>query len=253
MSADAADTSVCATWPLVFPISPIQPASIDEHLLPALARKSDLAALDQSDVRSQLQRLAELMCGHHYGSSALVGFLEQCVKHGDGAIIERGERLVKQKQIGSVQEHARDGQPLAHAARKLAHESVAHAIQACALQHFVGALYGIGNAVEAGEEQQVLDGGKLIIERDAVAEDADTAARGLLAGVLALHADFAFRGSREAGEDAQQSGFAGAIAAEQGDRRAGGDLNVYLSQGREIAVVFPNTLDIESVQAAPFR
>jgi hypothetical protein len=62
----------------------------------------------------------------------------------------------------------------------------------------------------------------------------------------------AFGGFREAGENAQQSGFASAVAAEQGDCRAPGDLNMYLPEGRKIAVVFPNTLDFESVQAAPF-
>ena len=105
---------------------------------------------------------------------------EQRLQHRDGAVVERGERLVEQQHFGIVQKGARHRQPLPHAARKFAHQAIADALEAGAFQQFVGPLAWVGQAVEAAEEHQILDGGKLVVKRDAVAQDADAAAGGFL-------------------------------------------------------------------------
>ena len=102
--------------------------------------------------------------------------------------------------------------------------------------------------------------------RNAVAQNADAAARRFLASIGALHANLALGGFGKAGENAEQSGFASAIAAEQRHRRTGGDLEDDVFKSRKIAVILPYALDFESAQrmrcapcqgfraqAAPFR
>ena len=68
--------------------------------------------------------------------------------------------------------------------------------------------------------------------------DAGRAARSR--GVGTGDGDSAFSGFREAGEDAQQRGFARAVAAEQGEAGAAGDLQRDIAQGRKIAEVLPD-------------
>ena len=105
------------------------------------------------------------------------------LQHGDGAVVERGEGFVEQQHFGIVQERPADGQALAHAARKFADQAVADAAETDALQHFIGALARIGQAVEPAEQRQILDRREFVVERDAVPQDADAPPRGFLAGI----------------------------------------------------------------------
>src|SRR5580704_408160 len=84
-SARRSFAAIVKTWrrntgqsspPLVFPIGPVQPACVVDHLLPPLPRIDDLSALDHRDVRRGFQSLAKLVRGHDDRPSALVHVVE---------------------------------------------------------------------------------------------------------------------------------------------------------------------------------
>jgi len=64
------------------------------------------------------------------------------LQHGDSAVIKSGERLVEQQHGWIVEKSARHGQPLAHAAGKLAHQAAGYAVETGALQPLGGGLAG---------------------------------------------------------------------------------------------------------------
>jgi hypothetical protein len=68
------------------------------------------------------------------------------------------------------------------------------AFQAGALQPLHGGLAGIGQAVEPAEEGQVLERGQLVVDRNAVADEAHAAARFGVARIVAEDADLAAAG-----------------------------------------------------------
>ena len=72
-----------------------------------------------------------------------------------------------------MQETARDGQALAHATGKLAHQAVPDAIKTGALQPFRGGAARIVQIVEPAEQSQILECGQLFIDADAVAQNTD--------------------------------------------------------------------------------
>ena len=73
--------------------------------------------------------------------------LDHRLQHGDGPIVERGERFVEQQHFGIVQKCPAHRQALAHAAGKLASQALADARETHAFQHFIGTLARIGQAV----------------------------------------------------------------------------------------------------------
>jgi hypothetical protein len=79
------------------------------------------------------------------------------LQHGDGAVVERGERLVEQQHGRLMQEGAGHRQALPHAAGELAHQAVFDAFEAGALQPFHGGLVGIGQIVEPPEQAQIFE------------------------------------------------------------------------------------------------
>ena len=112
-----------------------------------------------------------------------------------------------------------------------------------ALQHFIGALAGIGQAVEPPEQRQVFDRGELVVERDAMPQNADASLN------LALNLDRPARRPRKSGDDPQQSGLAGSVAAQQGQGGSGLDVQSHFAEGRKVAVVFPDVGDFKRVHA----
>ena len=121
-----------------------------------------------------------------------------------------------------------------------AHQAVADAGEAGALQPLRRRRGRVRQAVEPAEQHQVLERRKLLIYRDAVAQHADAPARFRIARILAEDADPAFSCFRETGDNAQQGRLSGAVAAEQGYARARLDCQFDFAQRRIIAVVFPD-------------
>src|SRR5664279_479931 len=216
-------TSTCRTK-AVMPLSSltvtrVDPAGIGHHCRRTRAVKRHLAAVEQRDVRGQFQGLTQLVGGHDDSLAVGQRLAKQALQHGDGAVVERGEGFVEQQHFGPVEEGAGDCQALPHAAREFADQAVLDAIEAGALQPVQGGLLRIRDAVELAEQHQILQRRKLVVDADAVTDEAHEAARLSIAGAVAEDRDLAFAGPRKSRDGAQQGGFAGTVAANQ--RQAG--------------------------------
>jgi hypothetical protein len=104
----------------------------------------DLAALEKCHMRGELQSFAQLMRGHDDRPSPIAHVFNHCLQDGDGAVVQRGEGFIQEQHFRIVKKRPADRQTLAHASGKLAGQTVAHASEPHALQHFFGALTGIG-------------------------------------------------------------------------------------------------------------
>src|SRR5579884_2983679 len=223
----------------------VETSGVIEHFSCARSAIGEFAAIDQGDVSGERKGLAQLMSGEDDGAPGAAGFVEELLQYGDAAVVERGERLVEQHDGRPMKERAGDGEALAHAAGELADQAFADPGESDALQPIGDDVFGIRDAVEAREIHQVFFGGQLVVDADAVSEDADAAAGDLRAAVFAEDADGAFAGCREAGQNFEERGFARAVAAEQ--RHAGAFVHVEgdVAQRREIAVILPDVLDFD--------
>src|ERR1019366_10521306 len=122
---------------------------------------------------------------------------QQTLQYGDGTVVERGEGFVEQQHFGSMEEGAGHRQALPHAARELADQPVLYAIEAGALQPFQGGSLGIRDAIELAEQDQILQGRELVVDADAVADEAHEAARLSIARPVAEDRNLAFAGPRK--------------------------------------------------------
>ena len=106
-----------------------------------------------------------------------------------------------------------------------ASEAIPDALETRALQPFTRGLLRIRQLVQPAEKPQVLDGRKLVVERDSVADAADVPPRLRLARILPANMHMPFTGFRKAGQNAEQRCFARAIAADQRQTMSSGNLN----------------------------
>jgi len=78
-------------------VEAVQKTGIAEHFFGALARVSQSAVLDQCNVRSDGQSFAKLVGRDDDGCAALTRFEQKVAQHGYGAVIERSEWFIEQK------------------------------------------------------------------------------------------------------------------------------------------------------------
>jgi len=140
----------------------------------------------------------------------------------------------------------------AQLASSLSPSAVAHTIESGALQPFDGFFPGFAQTVQTREQGQVFDGGKLVIERDSVAQDADSTPGRFAADVGAENIYVSLGRPGKSRDDPQQCGFTRAVAAQKSHGGTRRDTERYIPQCREITIVFENAVDFECVQAAPF-
>ena len=164
--------------------------------------------------------------------------------------IERAEGFVQQQQFGFDGKGAGEGDALALATGELVGVGVGEAGQAHELQQFghFGADLFFGRALgfgADGEAEGDVVGHGHVAEQGVVLEDeADFAFAHVFGGnVLAVEQNPAAVGVFEAGDDAQQGGFATAGGAEQGGEAAGGGGEGDVVQGVERAEVFADVFD----------
>ncbi len=153
-----------------------------------------------------------------------------------GGDVEVGEGLVEEEEFGVGLEDAGEGGALAHALRVLADGAGEVGVEADGAEgHLGGADAGAAAvAVEGGEVVEVLHGGELVVEHGRVAHVGDAAA--LLVGAFAEDGDGAASGRDEAGDDAEEGGFAGAVFAEDDGAGSGGEGRGDVAEGGEGAV-----------------
>ena len=139
-----------------------------------------------------------------------------------------------------MHEGAGDEQPPAHAAREPVHARVAPVAQVGEVERPVdrGAALGARDAVEVGEDEQVLLGGQRDVEVVELRDDAALRARRLrVAGQhVAEDLELALVGDRLRGEHLHRRRLARAVGAEQADARPLGDVEVEAGDGGDLPV-----------------
>src|SRR5579875_744965 len=141
---------------------------------------------------------------------------------------------------------------LPRAAGKFAHQAVAHALQAGLFQPLERAAARVGDAVKPRVEHQVLDRRKLIVERNAMADETDVAARSGFARLPPEDFDLALHGAAEACDGAQQRRLPRAVPADQREARAGRRREANVAERRVVAVIFPNAFNGDRVHSFPW-
>src|SRR5260370_564014 len=105
---------------------------------------------------------------------------------------------------------------------------------------------GVGGGVAAGGEVgEVAHGGELIVEHGGVAHVGDATA--LVVGRFRVDGDAAASWADEAGDDAEESGFAGAVLAEDDGAGACGEGRRDVTESGEAAVDFRYGIEDDAV------
>lgn len=182
---------------------------------------------------------------HDYGAAGTVDFTKSFRQPGNAKRIEASGGLVEEQDGGPVNQGTRDGDALAHATRKCADLRIATVDEANFAQKFFGASLGIFYTLEFCEKDQVLFGSEFVVDHGGVGNV--TGARvNRSRGIGAGEAEFAGRWLDDLGGDAEQSGFAGAIASRKGDAFAGGDFEGDAAKGVEATVTFIDFLEAQA-------
>ncbi len=138
--------------------------------------------------------------------------------------IDTGGGLVEDQQVGTVQDGHGQGELLAHAAGELPGQAAGRRRQPRGGEELGGACAqrGAAQPVGAAGKGQVLGGGEVVIHAAGSGYVADASRR--------WSANVAGSGAQDAGHGAQQSGLAGAVAADDGRDLAAGQIEVDVLQ-----------------------
>src|SRR5690349_12033275 len=156
--------------------------------------------------------------------------------------IEPGGGLVEQQQLRPGQQRAGDGQALAHAAGKIAHQIAAARGETRRVKRGAGAVFGRVEPVETREENQVLLGSEIVVEQGAVRDKPNVAlySGAVFAARTERRSELHASGGRpdQQGRGFEQGGLARAIRADQSHAFTGrdGDGNAAESKSRSVAL-----------------
>ena len=189
------------------------------HCVGLPGSRSDAAGVQGDDEVGDGGGKLALMRGEDDGAVGLAEAGEERDHLADAFDIHVGERLVEQEQLGNGEQNAGERGALAHALRVLAEEAIEIGIEADLAERFSGREAGAAG-IETAEVAEIFLRGELVVEHGRVAHVADAGARVVGLGV-AEDVDRAVRGTKKAGENAQQRGFAGAVFAEENVAAAG--------------------------------
>jgi hypothetical protein len=143
--------------------------------------------------------------------------------------IERRERLIQEKDGRGVKQRPGESGPLEQPAAEPPGKSGAVLRQTGRFQRGFGLMLRLVEGVEPGGEDQVLSEGQIIVKQRLVGEQPDRAAA--LVGPppqgSSPHLDGARRGPEQPAEQAEQSGFAGAVGTEHNQGFTGTERQVY--------------------------
>jgi len=144
-----------------------------------------------------------------------------------------------------MHERAGDGDALAHAAGEGANERGAAFVEADFAKEFFGAGGGLRDALKFGEEDEVLFGREFVVDHGGVRDVTWPAiARGF--GGRAGEGQLPCRGADDAGGDAEESGFSGAVATGEDDIFARSDFKGDAAKSEKTAKTFIDVFEEET-------
>ncbi len=196
--------------------------------------------------------------GHHQHDRALgLGLAEPLAERLGAVAIEAGERLVEQQQRRPGQQRAGQGQALDHAARVGPHRpGPGPRLEADLVEQGGGAGRRVGDAVQPGEELEVLDRRQLAVTERGVGEQPDLGPQRVVGGArpgVVEVADRAGRRPHQRRQHADQGRLAGAVGAEQRAHLAGLQSELDADQRPMVAVPLAQAADLDLAQASARR
>ncbi len=210
---------------------------LDQRLWRAVL--DDAARIQQNDAISEALDLRHVVRSDQQGGAAALGVSLELLPDPVGGVgIERGGRLVKQKQLGRIEQGLGEADTRLLAGRKLARGPVEQRLDLQIVGDIGDALDLVGDAVKPGINGEVLPHREPHRQVDIRALEIhpmrDSAA---VAGhIRAENAHLARGRHDEAKQHGDGRGLAGAIAAEQPDRRGGLELEADMVYGLDDAV-----------------
>jgi hypothetical protein len=199
----------------------------------------EMAAVDDGDVGAEALDDLEDVGGEEDGGAAGDHALEHGFESGGGDGVDAFEGFVEEEDFWTVDDGGGEGELFLHAVGEVGDEFFCFTGEAHELEEFGGADGGGGGveAVHAADEVQVLGCGEAAEEGQAFGDNADLTLEfhGAGSGVEAEDLDGAGGGCEQAGEHLDGSGLAGAVGAEEAKELAGGDGEVDVLDGGEVA------------------
>lgn len=161
----------------------------------------------------------QVVCREQNGHASAYLATDDALEQGGAVRVQTGERFIKNEEVRTMQHSPRDRKSLQHAARKRSYRSVSDVCQFNLREQSRGVR--LVDAVEAGEEAQVLLTVQISVEKTVVTDNTDAASEVPVRRKRASkHADAACLRANEPGHGPEERGLARAVRPEQHDRLA---------------------------------
>ena len=210
-----------------------------------------LAVIDDGDAIAELVGLVHVVRRQEDGQVALgldllaASPTPRPARHG----IETRRRLVEKEDPRLVHQAARDLDTAPHAARQVLHLLVRHCVSSTASSSSAISCcaFGARNAVQLGEDDQVLLDAQLEVAGHRLRDDADRSAHavGLVRDVEAVDARRAGGRRQQRREHPDERRLAGAVGPEQPEDLTVFDREADAVDGREVAELLDDLVDVD--------
>jgi hypothetical protein len=199
----------------------------------------EVAAVDDGDVGAEALDDLEDVRGEEDGGAASDHALEHGLERARGDGVDAFEGLVEEEDPGAVDDGCGEGELFLHAVGEVGDELAGFGGEAHEVEELGGASGGGGGveAVHATDEAEVFGCGEATEEGEAFGDDTDLSfdLDGVGDGVEAKDLDGPGGGCEEASEHLDGGGFASAVRAEEAEELAGGNGEVDVLDGGEVA------------------
>jgi hypothetical protein len=177
------------------------------------------------------------MEAHDDGTAGAVDVTKRFGKPGDAERVKTGGGLIEEENRGAMDQSPCDGNALTHSPGEGAHGGSTALVEADFVEKLFGASNGLRNILELGEEDEVFLGSEFVVHHGGVSHVAGpTIAAGFLGS--AGERELPCRGTNDAGGNAKESGFSGAIATGKDDAFARRNLKGDAAKREKAAVAF---------------
>jgi hypothetical protein len=174
---------------------------------------------------------------HDDGTAGAVDITKRFGEPGDAERVKAGGGLVEEENRGAMDQSPRDSDALAHAAGEGAHGGSTALVEANFVEKLFGTSHGLRNILEPGEEDEVFLGSEFVVHHGGVSHVTGPAIAASFFGSVG-EKELPCRGTNDAGGNAKESGFSGAIATGKDDAFARRNLKGDAAKREKAAVAF---------------
>ncbi len=204
--------------------------------------------VEDRDALAQLLRFLEVVRGQDHRRAGAVQLGHERPQRAPQFDVDAGSRLVEDHDLRAVHQRLRDQYPALHAAGQRPHRTACLAGKIETIEHLVDPRPDLAPAtVVTGLNPEHVADRKEGIEHQLLGNDAQLAPRlpELADGVVAHDADPARVHLDQTGDDADESGFTGAVGTQQAKKLALADLEIDSAQSSDRAIGFADAGDLD--------